>query len=422
MLLRASAVVGAFLSASLSLGCSDQPEPDFEPLTQDELSIDEIVLRADAGVFTSVDEVLEALPEAQKQSVVLLEHSTSMQRADAEHPRMILYGPDARFIVAVSTSPSDPRFETLEMMELDEDAGRFRLAAIRFGEEEAVVEGEGRCVSCHGRNPRPIWGEYPDWPGAYASDQETLSDAQRQALPVMRADDTHRFRFVRDYISDDYYLANRSYGYPNTNLNFEIGPRIAEALVTRAQTSPEFERFRPALLGIAECSHVTEPDVVEVVARMQEAVVALTPGSRGHSWEPIYEIWGLDLILDFAVQARADQTPPDGEYLTLWNVGSAYLDDLVRFLILEELLTEDATLAAPFARVTQDRADILRYGWELRGSERAAELVKDDDYNRNYLAPQSRVMSPALGEFGVATPERLAFCRRLGEIWNASAD
>ncbi len=420
MFARAPLGLCVALSAA-ALGCSAEPA-DLGPLSQDDLSIAEIVARAEAGDITNVDELLAALPEEQRQSVVLLERSGSSHQADAHHPRMVLFGPDARLVVAVGTLEDDPRFETAELLELDEAEGRFRMAAITFGEDGPTVEGEERCVRCHGQDPRPIWGAYPVWPGAFEGRGEELTETQRVALPAMRGDETHRFRFVADAVDDAYDLEGRSYGHPNTSLNLEIGARVAGALARRAQASPHYERLAPALLALPECGYVEDTEIRDLTVAMGAVVASEAPRAIGSGWEPIYEIWGLDLERDFALGERADQPARERPaQLATWNLGTAYLDDLVRFLVLEDLLAAHPALAGALEGVSAARADILYYGWELRGQERAALLAEPDVAERAYLDPQSRVMSAALGDIDGSSPERLAFCRRLGELWDAGA-
>jgi hypothetical protein len=234
----------------------------------------------------------------------------------------------------------------------------------------------------------------------------------------MRADATHRFRFAADGLSDDYWLESRAYGYPNTVFNYELGPRVAGSIVERAKLSSRYARFAPALVALPQCGYVREPRVVAVADSMREAIEAEAIGSGGYEWEAVYEIWGLDLDRDFAIGTRADApVPDDGGQRALWNVGSAYLDDLVRFLVLEEMLAADQALASPLAGVAAARADIAYFGWELRGTERATALADEGLYDRAYLDPQARVMGPALGEIDADAPSRVTFCLRLGEIW-----
>src|SRR5262245_11298685 len=74
-----------------------------------------------------VRDVLRALPASMGESFTLMEASRSRQEASIDRPRLIMYGTDARFLVAVSTDPADPLYEVIEMAELDEASGKWRF-------------------------------------------------------------------------------------------------------------------------------------------------------------------------------------------------------------------------------------------------------------------------------------------------------
>lgn len=418
MLPRIVLLLALVHALAFAVACSGETAA-FEPPTQDELDIDALVAGAESGALTSVDDLLLALPAEQRASVVLLERTKSLHRADVEHPRAIFFGPDARLVVAVSTDPEDPRYETAELMEQDEESGEFRLAAITFREEGATVEGDAGCTRCHGQTPRPIWGGYPVWPGAFGEEDNELTAEQRRVLEDA-SDSGSRLRFARESLGAGYSLAARSYGYPNTSFNFELGPRVATWIVERARESARFERFAPALVALPQCSYVDDERVRGVVSAMRSAVEAEGLGSSGYDWEAIYDLWGLDLARDFAVESRVDQVSvsPDAQ-LALWNSGAAYLDDLVRFLVLDELAASDAALETILAPASAARSDLLLYGWQLAGAQRAAALADPDTYARAEIDPEARVLSAALGEIDAPSEARVAFCLRLGELWEA---
>lgn len=404
------------LAALTLVACSSTTEGP-RPLTEDEVTLDEIVSRAENGEYADVDELLAALPAFQKSSFVLMARSASPQTADLEHPRVIMYGPDARLIIAVSTLPEDPRYQTVEMMELDEETGAFDLAAVTFAEGGVTVQPASDCTSCHGQQPRPIWAEYPSWPGAFGSEHEELPDEERASLQTMRADEGHRFRHFREYLNDDYQLTERDYYFPNTSFNMELGPRIATSLFKRATQSRAYQRWVPALLALSRCYGLDDPQVTHTLDQMRLAVAAAAPRPRGNDREPIYEIWGLDLDADFGIETVVGGPRTDEGQLALWYSASAYLDNIIEFLVLDQLLDQDEELSALFEPVSQNRANLKRYGWELRGAERAEFLRQGDSYGVADIDPQRNLMEPLLGADDAPTVERQVYCERLGELW-----
>ena len=68
----------------------------------------------------TVESFLAALPTSLSQSFVLMHESRSMQQATPRLPRQILFGSDARFLLAVSGVPEDPRYNELEFAEFEQ--------------------------------------------------------------------------------------------------------------------------------------------------------------------------------------------------------------------------------------------------------------------------------------------------------------
>lgn len=146
-----------------------------------------------AGQVQTIDELLPLLPEELKNQHVLMFHSLSLQEADYQNPRVILYSPKAQFVMTFNGDPSQRGFEALETMRFTRQGGRGR-----FIFEEIVFEGDLRarrnylqtqnetgeiafledrsdrtgpnpttCLTCHRSHPRPNWEPYSFWPGAY---------------------------------------------------------------------------------------------------------------------------------------------------------------------------------------------------------------------------------------------------------------
>src|SRR4029077_9806278 len=65
----------------------------------------------------SVEELLAALPAAQRNRYALVFESRSLQGASPENPRVILFGPDARFIVTFNGNAAQRGFRVVETME-----------------------------------------------------------------------------------------------------------------------------------------------------------------------------------------------------------------------------------------------------------------------------------------------------------------
>jgi len=155
----------------------------------------------------SIEALLARLPAPLRERHVLVYDSRSVQGASALAPRVLLYTPDARFVVAYNGDPGQAGYQSLETMEFDDGERAFRFREVTFPEEGAqgrAVFSEAnppRCLACHGEDPRPIWDTYPAWPGVYgARDHAAPDPAEAAALAafVERRSSNPRYRWLED--------------------------------------------------------------------------------------------------------------------------------------------------------------------------------------------------------------------------------
>jgi hypothetical protein len=131
----------------------------------------------------SVPEFLAALPASLRSHYVLMFRSRSPQTATYDAPRVILYGDDARNVVAFDGST-----EAIDLMSFDEDEKSFVFREVTFptnvSASPSMVLSEAnpqRCQACHGSPPRPVWDTYPLWPGVYGEEAGSPpSDKERE--------------------------------------------------------------------------------------------------------------------------------------------------------------------------------------------------------------------------------------------------
>src|SRR5690349_15808778 len=81
--------------------------------------------------------LLAALPAPQRTRYALMFESRSLQGATPENPRVILFGPDARFILTFNGSPAQRGFRVVETMEFDDGEKEFRLRELVFSDPAA---------------------------------------------------------------------------------------------------------------------------------------------------------------------------------------------------------------------------------------------------------------------------------------------
>ncbi len=220
----------------------------------------------------SVEELIAALPAAQRSRYALVFESRSLQGASLENPRVILYGTDARFIVTFNGSPAQRGFRVVETMEFDDDSKEFRLRELVFPERAdgvaKVVVSEvnpQHCARCHGAPARPVWDTFPLWPGAYGERYRArLSARERAGLAAFLALQPTHPRYgqllgVKRFADPQTFRSSALTQYagipeepPNAELAIDLGRLQAQSIAGQLVRQPGFELYRYALLGLAD--------------------------------------------------------------------------------------------------------------------------------------------------------------------------
>ena len=232
-------------------------------------SLQALIRTHDAG---TVEELLAALPEAQRRDYALMFASRSLQAGSFENPRVILYGPDARFVLTFNGAAAQSGFRLVETLEFDAASREFRLHELEFpgrpGGAAAVRVSETnpeRCTRCHGDPPRPLWDSSPLWPGAYGERYgASLSERERAGLARYLAQQpAHpRYRYLLDsarYADSRTFRPGAGTQYtasaresPNAELAADLAELQFQAVAARLTRQPAFATYRYALLGVAD--------------------------------------------------------------------------------------------------------------------------------------------------------------------------
>ncbi|TLY84834.1 MAG: hypothetical protein E6K44_12995 [Gammaproteobacteria bacterium] len=220
----------------------------------------------------SVEELIAALPAAQRSRYALVFESRSLQGASLENPRVILYGTDAHFIVTFNGSPAQRGFRVVETMEFDDDSKEFRLRELVFPERAAGVDkvvvsevNPQQCARCHGAPARPVWDTFPLWPGAYGERYRArLSARERTGLAAFLALQPTHPRYgqllgVKRFADPQTFRSSALTQYagipeepPNAELAIDLGRLQAQSIARQLVRQPGFELYRYALLGVAD--------------------------------------------------------------------------------------------------------------------------------------------------------------------------
>lgn len=386
--------------AGVFIADPDPPPPAGSP----ELSVEGLLQFVNDRDIDTLGDLLDNLPPAMRRNYALVEDTRTPLLSSVTFPRLILFGSDSRFLMALGSHPDDGMRETVDLAALDDATGLWTFRSLDMASSPPVLSSsDAACVGCHGSPPRPIWGSYPDWPGIFGPVNDRLTVPQAARLEALRtggASSSDRFRSLdlldQPYDPGDLFsMPGRAYPYANTVLNMELGAAVADGAFRRAQRSPLFRPLREEILLRSYCAHEI-PDFFGSPAFQQLEALLLSLGASSSSLDDLYRLLGLEPNNDFSLQKLADEEPDPG-----WNVSTDDLYGLVDLLVLAELMDENAEIRDILASQPDldngfstgcfdHLEDALRYkvyqGWTLRGEARQAarEAAFDIDLLRSH--------------------------------------
>ncbi len=393
--------------------------PDPQPVAPagvPEAEIDALYAFVRAAGIASLEGLLEVLPGWLHQNHILVDGTRTTHPASAAHPRVILFGSDARFLLAFGSDPADPAREVLDLAELRAD-GFWKLRSIDFATSPPTLSpDDSGCTGCHADPPRPFWGSYPSWPGMFGPVQDLVTAPQAERLNAIRADPAASDRFFALGIPEPFgggpweagdvvRLPVRAYPFSNTVLNLELGAAVADGAFQRLRAAPGFRALRDELLTLSYCAPRDASAYVSSGARDAVAATLLSLGVAPATRDALYQHLGVNTGQAFSLHRLADE-PPD----PTWNVSTDSLPGLVSLLLLADWMREDPALLLlleaqpdtpnPFNAGCFDHvADAIRHkvhlGWTLRGAAR--QTARAAGFDLDLLRATQGVLDPIRG-------------------------
>lgn len=357
-------------------GSSSSAAEGFRTCQGEGFSLDGLVAFVEATRPETVETFLTLLPECLRANFTLVYDSRSAHLASDTYPRIVLFGPDARVLVAIPGDPSDLAFDRVEIIGLTNDELEWETAELVFSEMVAgqgpnVRRGPESCHSCHGERIRPIWHDYPTWPGVFGSFDNHLDEAEADALRRVQEAGFARYDALpiqdRDTLipGAPFLIPHRNFASTNIAFTFDLAAVVARNLAHRAR------------------AHHDSSLVERVVAREfcdQEV--------------PIEEYRALGLVssADFELGlVGADAATNDYR----WSLGPSTLSEYVAFVLLVDLARNDQVLASAMGSTFSSAMESYEQWFVLRGVERWTWLGEDFDAERDLLSPRS-VIKPRL--------------------------
>jgi hypothetical protein len=212
--------------------------------------------------------------------------SRSIQHADPDNPRIIVYGEDAKLILAFTCAVGDCSGQSgtvqggdrLEIIQWREASKSFELRDITFPEAAAgdatfSEANPARCLGCHeASDPRPNFEPYNMWPGMYGGNDDgaqpgRLVDGEsRDALDrfLQSAPQRPRYRHLTDLVASYQYVYDyngvhdvepRTDKTHNIDFNEAVYLLNDERITDRIRKLPFYEDIKHALrLGLSGAS------------------------------------------------------------------------------------------------------------------------------------------------------------------------
>jgi len=292
----------------------------------------------------TIEEVMSALPDHLRASFTLIENSRSRQPSHSpDRPRIIMYLPDGRLFLGISTDASTDTYNDLEMLEFRPDK-KWQAFARTLGKDDTggVHQGDAatmRCTDCHGGNLRPIWGTYPNWTGAFDHDNRGLTGPQAASINNLdRHPRLKKLLMAKDQWreGDTLVVRDQHRGYTNENLNEIVGARQLDSLWARIRSCRDADVLLCALVASKDpFARDMSRTVTERLQKYVDAEWAKKPElavkyPRAHMGDKALILSGIvpnnDLLIQFTLP-ECETAPP--QYFAYWGLASVYFNDLI---------------------------------------------------------------------------------------------
>jgi hypothetical protein len=212
--------------------------------------------------ITSVSAFVNCLPEEYRKYYTLVYHSKSPEREDVsfETPRVISFGETGKLIFAYTGKPKEnggKHSHTLQF--IDFSSGKADTFQVDFTDSNSINQSFAHknpreCMACHdgpGGSFRPIWADYPMWPGVYGSVDDLFLDEKKWESMTEQKKKSYLFRdflylsTVRGPVSDPDSLVKDRKSYSKgkySSFSVSENKRLSLNAYVRSETE-EYEKF-----------------------------------------------------------------------------------------------------------------------------------------------------------------------------------
>lgn len=303
--------------------------------------------------ITTITGLLNALPMHYRTNFSLVEATRGEGQSDVNFPRIVLFGPDGRFLLNVGTKPEDPKYNLLDGAELDEKTGRWIFSQLDFTKRKPMLISEPKaCLRCHGsKEPRPIWGTSLDWPGVFGDNEapgpsgDALSNRHIKRMNEIKSGHggSDRFDFLvwgenEKFRSGGFRrIANNAFGPELIVSNLVIGSAAGRGAFLRLKNKkPQlYCELREELLLLAyhqENAEILDKSEYEaIMSKITNQDTLDTPINK------LLRTLGLDAKESFSLATLAEEEPPQPD----WSLGDGDMYEQIYLQVLHDLAQND---------------------------------------------------------------------------------
>lgn len=189
------------LSLLVSLHSNSSPLGINPDCNEKKISIEEIKKIAESDKTKTMLDFLQKIPEGSLQTFTFVYGTKSLQHhlVDERWPRVLRMSADGKIVFSFVCNKESQDYGSVEILYFeDPPKARWRSMSLVFDKPELSFKGitassvgiakqkihndSSTCVNCHGAgaNLKPIFPPYPNWPGFFGSEDDTLFKKEKE--------------------------------------------------------------------------------------------------------------------------------------------------------------------------------------------------------------------------------------------------
>ncbi|MCB9091633.1 MAG: ankyrin repeat domain-containing protein [Halobacteriovoraceae bacterium] len=232
--------------------------------------------------ISSVEEVIKILPRELKSTYALNYFSRGLMKGNLLNPRVLSFTNDGSFYLTFNGDPELPGYQNIEILEYNKRKQTFSLHALDFsksGDEIFSQKNPQKCLSCHGKNPKPLWDNWTLWPGYYFGDVAVnFKPLEVKYHEFLEHQKTHpRYSQLLKtnaepmYLDLGYFFAgDTDPGVKPTKLDFLVSEKIAQKAAAEVARDPRLNKLAPSLLAGLSCEFSNINDYLPEEYKVEE--------------------------------------------------------------------------------------------------------------------------------------------------------